>query len=265
MVVVIECRLNIQIVSHASDLIKQPSAFKPNASRQPTEWYGRPPSHGDLLGPWGQKSVIPPHIGIKTEINPKIPKDLDKRDVHTSLDMTRWSRSEKKRIAAVNNFGATGGDTMLILEEAPSRDLRAHEEDPRPTQVIAISAKTKSSLTGYVQRLIQCLDDNYGSMSLSDLSYTTTARRYHHSYRLAITASSLSWSPSQPRSRICGLPRNRARVRYPQPLRSPVKVLPTAPWILSCTAKYDNVSRTSMQLPGTRAPFNPSSSLWFAC
>ena len=137
-----------------------------------------------------QKSSIPPHIGIKTEVNPRFPTDFDKRNVHIPFAQTAWPlSSEKRRLAAINNFGAAGGNTMMILEEAPLRQP-IQSEDPRPSHVVAVSAKTKSALTANVQRLIDHLDNgDINTSSLSDIAYTTTARRYQHSYRVAITAS----------------------------------------------------------------------------
>lgn len=137
-----------------------------------------------------QKNAIPPHVGIKTEINPRFPKDFDKRNVNIAFETTPWPQvPNKKRIIAINNFGAAGGNTTMILEEAPVRVIT--EIDPRQTHIVAISAKTKTSLVGNIERLIAHLDTNL-DINLADLSYTTTARRYHHTYRVAIATSDLS-------------------------------------------------------------------------
>ncbi len=137
-----------------------------------------------------QKNAIPPHIGIKSEINPRLPRDFDKRNLQIPLKMTPWQRvSDKRRVAVVNNFGAAGGNTTMVLEEAPIRNIT--ETDPRQTHVIAVSAKTKSSLAGNIERLITHLDA-HSNINLADLSYTTTARRYQHSYRVAIATSDVA-------------------------------------------------------------------------
>jgi monodictyphenone polyketide synthase len=149
-----------------------------------------------------QKSSIPRHIGIKTEINPRFPKDFDKRNVHIPFSQTAWPQTAgKKRIAAVNNFGAAGGNTMMILEEAPS-DTLPRAEDPRPSHVIAVSAKTKASLTGNVQRLISYLENSTDTLTLADLGYTTTARKYQHSYRVALTAADIPQAKKQLASQL---------------------------------------------------------------
>lgn len=144
-----------------------------------------------------QKNSIPPHIGIKTEINPRFPTDFDKRNIHIPFAQTAWPQTpEKKRLAAINNFGAAGGNTMMILEEAPSRE-QPRLDDPRPSHVVAVSAKTKSALTANLTRLVDYVDNDGGKTSLADLAYTTTARRYQHGYRVAITASDLTGAKKQ--------------------------------------------------------------------
>jgi monodictyphenone polyketide synthase len=150
-----------------------------------------------------QKNAIPPHIGITTEINPRFPKDFDKRNLHIALEKTSWPQiAGKKRIAVVNNFGAAGGNTMMVLEEAPTRADK--EVDPRNTHVVAVSGKTKSSLTANIENLIAYLD-KHENTSLSDLSYTTTARKYHFNHRLAIAASEISGLKKQLASRLANV------------------------------------------------------------
>lgn len=135
-----------------------------------------------------QKNVIPPHVGIKNSLTSTFPKDLNIRNVRIPYEKTEWPRMpEKKRIAVVNNFSAAGGNTTLAIEEASIRE-EAIEKDPRSTHVVALSAKTKTSLKGNLERLLAYLNDN-PHVSLADLSYSTTARRYHHNHRVAIAAS----------------------------------------------------------------------------
>ena len=130
-----------------------------------------------------QKGQIPRHVGIKNGLNPTWPKDLDKRNIHIPYTQQEWPRnSSRKRIVAVNNFGAAGGNTHIVLEEGPVREPKG--VDPRSTHVVAVSAKSKASLKGNLERLIAYLDQN--DVSLPNLSYTTTARRLHHNQRIAV-------------------------------------------------------------------------------
>jgi monodictyphenone polyketide synthase len=137
-----------------------------------------------------QKNAIPPHVGIKNKINPAFPTDLDKRNLRIPYEKQSWPRVEgRKRIAVVNNFSAAGGNTTVAIEEPPVvRDVDV--VDPRPTHVVAVSAKSKVSLKGNLERLITYLEAN-PDVSLANLSYTTTARRYHHNHRVVFPASSV--------------------------------------------------------------------------
>ena len=137
-----------------------------------------------------QKNAIPPHVGIKNSLNPKFPKDMNKRNVHIPYEKTGWPHVPgKKRMAVVNNFSAAGGNTTVVIEEAPVREVT--ETDPRSTHVVAVSAKSKVSLKGNIERLLAYLNKN-PHVSLANLSYSTTARRYHHNHRIAIAASDVA-------------------------------------------------------------------------
>ena len=137
-----------------------------------------------------QKNAIPPHVGIKTIINQTFPKDLDERNVHIALKKKPWqAKAGKKRMVFVNNFSAAGGNTALLMEDGPSHTRG--KPDPRPTHIIAVSAKAKSSLKKNIERLISYIDDN-SSASLADISYTLTARRMQHNYRVAFPVTDVA-------------------------------------------------------------------------
>lgn len=136
-----------------------------------------------------EKEAIPPHVGIKNSINPGFPADLARRNLHIPFEKTAWPRKAgRRRIAVVNNFSAAGGNTSIIVEEGPVRQIEDSSTDPRATQVVAVSAKSKVSFKGNLQRMISYLHE-HPEVNLSDLAYTTTARRYHHNHRVAIATS----------------------------------------------------------------------------
>ncbi|RMD42781.1 hypothetical protein DV735_g2314, partial [Chaetothyriales sp. CBS 134920] len=142
-----------------------------------------------------QKNLIPPHIGIHSEINPAIPKDLGRRHAGLVLSTVPWPRTPgKKRVAVVNSFGAHGGNTTVLLEDAPEKNrvrTASGSADSRSTHPVLLSARSKKSLQGNTERLIAYLEE-HPDTDLADLSYTTSARRIHHKLRIATTASSLS-------------------------------------------------------------------------
>lgn len=137
-----------------------------------------------------QKNMIPPHCGIKTKINHKFPTDLEDRNVHIAFKPTPWERSSdpaKPRRAIVNNFGAAGGNTGILLEDAPIRS-ECTEVDPRAFHLVAVSAKSGNSIQGNLKSLLKHLEQN-PDVSLGQLSYTTTARRMHHQHRVMLSGS----------------------------------------------------------------------------
>lgn len=140
-----------------------------------------------------QKNTIVPHCGIKTKINRKFPTDLQERNVNIALKPTPWERSSdpsKPRRAFVNNFSAAGGNSALLLEDAPpKRGSLSEAADPRNHHLVAISAKNGVSLQSNLRSMLGFLKQNPG-VSLGKLSYTTTARRIHHQHRVMLTGSS---------------------------------------------------------------------------
>ncbi|THC97584.1 hypothetical protein EYZ11_002939 [Aspergillus tanneri] len=149
-----------------------------------------------------KKNEIPPHIGIKTKINHRFPADLTERGVHIAREPTAWNWTKGQRKAFINNFSAAGGNTAILIEEAPPvRTLEGR--DPRSTHVVAVSAQTAPSLKANMEALkahISTLPNTENV--LAQLSYTTTARRMHHMYRHIVYGSTLSDIKAQLQSAI---------------------------------------------------------------
>ena len=141
-----------------------------------------------------QKNTIVPHCGIKTKINHKFPTDLLERNVNIALKPTPWEKDSdpsKPRRAFVNNFSAAGGNSALLLEDAPlKRENPSAPNDPRSHHLIAVSARSGPSLQGNLKSMHQFLEQNPDT-SLGKLSYTTTARRMHHQHRVMFSCSSV--------------------------------------------------------------------------
>ena len=138
-----------------------------------------------------EKNRIPPNCGIKRVMNRGFPTDLVARNVHIPLKSTPWPRPNGQiRRVYISNFSAAGGNTGVIMEDAPSVP-ELHVQDPRSTQIVAVSGKSKSSLRNNLQQLINYIDED-STLALPSLSYTTTARRIHHNYRVAVAESDLS-------------------------------------------------------------------------
>ncbi|KAI8168501.1 Conidial yellow pigment biosynthesis polyketide synthase [Colletotrichum sp. SAR 10_71] len=136
-----------------------------------------------------QKNAIPPHVGIKKEINKTFPKDLSERNVNIAFHLTPFKRRDgKPRRIFVNNFSAAGGNTGLLLEDAPH--LKAAEVDARNVQVITVTGKSKAAMIRNAERLVAWMEQN-PQTPLSHVAYTTTARRIQHYWRMNVAASDL--------------------------------------------------------------------------
>ncbi|KAJ5794713.1 hypothetical protein N7457_001312 [Penicillium paradoxum] len=134
-----------------------------------------------------ENEEIPRHIGITTEINPIVIQNTHNRNTGLVMEHTKWPRPKKGgRYAIVNSFGAHGGNTTLLLEDAPRKPKVT--PGSRAAYPITISAKSKASLKQNVKSLIHYINANR-DVTLGDLSYTTCARRMHHHTRIATSAT----------------------------------------------------------------------------
>ena len=147
-----------------------------------------------------QKNMIVPHCGIKTKINHRFPTDLRERNVNIALQPTPWNRSSdpsKPRQVFVNNFSAAGGNSAVLLEDAPLKpESTSQAADLRRHHMVAVSAKNGTSLQGNLKSMLEYLKQN-PAVSLGKLSYTTTARRLHYQHRVMITGSSTEEASTQ--------------------------------------------------------------------
>lgn len=159
-----------------------------------------------------RENTIPPHISIHTRVNSKFPVELAKqRNVHIHTGKAiKWDNDAKAasrggpRRALVQDLGTIAPvNSALIVEETPLQDQGLHEcsagldhplDTDQPTShVIAISAKSKKSLQRNMANLYLWLEDeaSRSQFNLARLSYTTTARRNHYSYRTMLVVSSV--------------------------------------------------------------------------
>ena len=138
-------------------------------------------------------NVIPPHCGIKTRINHKFPADLTDRNVHIADKPICWDRADGiPRRVLLNNFSAAGGNSALLIEDAPLSVVARTKKDIRGFYCIAVSAKCATSLQGNVRSLLGHISQGAAvELSLPALSYTTTARRVHYAHRLTVQGSDI--------------------------------------------------------------------------
>ncbi|KAH0526290.1 hypothetical protein TsFJ059_009634 [Trichoderma semiorbis] len=139
-----------------------------------------------------RNNTIPPQPGFPGPRNKKFAyiDELNIRIPETNLlfQSSPFSSDGKRRIL-ISNFDATGGNNAMLLEDAPVRPQKTGR-DPRSHQIVTISAKTMYSLKKNTERLLEYLECHQ-DIRLSDLSYTTTARRIHEDLRRSYAAESV--------------------------------------------------------------------------
>jgi len=138
-----------------------------------------------------QKNEIPPHCGIKTKINQSFPPDLQERRIMIAKKPTPWVRKDQSRKVVINNFSAAGGNSCIVIEDAPSRVTKNDRSDTRPAHVVTVSAKSQTALEGNLQSLMQFLHSGDNLLSLPNLAYTTTARRVHYNFRISYVTQTI--------------------------------------------------------------------------
>ncbi|KAL4944988.1 hypothetical protein BDV06DRAFT_209856 [Aspergillus oleicola] len=136
-------------------------------------------------------NTVPPHCGIKpgSRINRNYP-DLPARNIHIALEPKAWPRTDTPRCVLINNFSAAGGNTAVLIEDAPTRDEAPITPDPRTSFITTVSGHVGKSLKSNLERLRDHLKKR-PDIRPAELSYTTTARRWHHLHRVSIYGTSI--------------------------------------------------------------------------
>lgn len=136
-----------------------------------------------------QKNEIPPHCGIKTTINQTFPPDLHERRIQIAKQATPWAKTNKPRRVLLNNFSAAGGNSCVLVEDAPEQTAGSipSRPDTRPAYVVTLTAKTQTALEANTRSMLHSIQTS-DAVSLADLAYTSTARRVHYNFRRSYVA-----------------------------------------------------------------------------
>ncbi|KAF8271958.1 hypothetical protein EI94DRAFT_1796609 [Lactarius quietus] len=137
-----------------------------------------------------QHGTVPRLISL-INLNPRITESTYD---HISIDSAcqPWDPVEEgsPRMALLNNFGASGSNCALLLEEFVSPDLSKKVFEPSTVSyVFGLSAKTEIALSKMRSRLVDWLNGpDSRNTPLSDISYALTARRQIYEFRTSLTA-----------------------------------------------------------------------------
>ncbi|MDZ7963680.1 MAG: beta-ketoacyl synthase N-terminal-like domain-containing protein [Nostoc sp. DedSLP03] len=130
---------------------------------------------------------IPANLHFQTP-NPKIPWEELRLRVPESLEPLT-NKGNQPPIVSVNGFGLGGMNVHVILQGVESLPIdTAIANQP---QLFLMSARSPEALKAFAKAYIEFFtaQDN-PTISLADICYTTSLRRSHHSYRLAMVVDS---------------------------------------------------------------------------
>jgi acyl-CoA synthetase (AMP-forming)/AMP-acid ligase II/3-oxoacyl-(acyl-carrier-protein) synthase/acyl carrier protein len=147
-----------------------------------------------------QHRQIPPHVHLET-LNPKISLEASPFFIPTALqDWTDQPQNGHQRLASVSSFGFGGTNAHVILAEAPNTAQQNEQKtSSQPlelipsTYLLPLSARSPVALQALAQNYRTFLQSATAqNFALSDICYTASVRRSHHSYRLAAIGDSHS-------------------------------------------------------------------------
>ena len=135
--------------------------------------------------------VLPPSLHLQ-EPNPKV--NWETLRVQPVVELMPWPRGEKRRVAGLSSFGASGSNAHLIVEEAPKAPHAAEQtfqqdgQADRPMHVLALSAKSAPALRALTSEYQQLLSQD-STASLADICFSANTGRNHFKQRLAVAAA----------------------------------------------------------------------------
>ncbi|KAL7939401.1 hypothetical protein V8C35DRAFT_326452 [Trichoderma chlorosporum] len=130
------------------------------------------------------------------ELNPRLRDLMSSGKLRIPTRREDWDPTPGHfaRRALINNFGASGSNVALVLEEYKTTRGRASQlngtsQPPRSHHVLSLSAKKNQTLGAMISKYISYLTKN-GGVTLADVCYSTNARRQHYSpSNLSVVAS----------------------------------------------------------------------------
>jgi len=127
---------------------------------------------------------LPPTLHVE-QPNPEVSWEALK--IRPVADLTRWPRGQKRRLAGLSSFGASGSNAHLILEEAPQSKPRRPDVD-RTIHILTLSAKSELALHDLADRYERSFAQD-PSVAFADLCFSANTTRTHFKRRVAVCAA----------------------------------------------------------------------------
>jgi acyl transferase domain-containing protein/NADPH:quinone reductase-like Zn-dependent oxidoreductase/acyl carrier protein len=134
-----------------------------------------------------KKRQVPPNLHFKRS-NPKLKLETLCLDVPTSLVNLA---DQGPLWAAINSFGYGGTNAHAVLRSVEEPQRRPDQGSAKAAVVFPLSARSPAALKELARRIAE-RTQSCESVALKDLCFTTSRRRAHHPYRLAVVTDSLS-------------------------------------------------------------------------
>jgi len=132
--------------------------------------------------------TIPPNIHFKKG-HPNIAFEDMKLEV--PVESIPWRlKNGDPRYGGVNSFGFGGSNAHVVLEGITKNGREKNFKENKNIQIFTLSARSKDALDELARSTITYLKDKSNRSYLSDICYSASVRRSHHSNRLAIVATS---------------------------------------------------------------------------
>jgi phthiocerol/phenolphthiocerol synthesis type-I polyketide synthase E len=132
-----------------------------------------------------KNKMIPASLHFE-EPNPQI--NFADSPFYVNRSLSDWQTKGEPRRAGVSSFGIGGTNAHLILEEAPATVVSG---EGRPWKLLALSAKTESTLSKRVEGLIEYLKKNEDA-NLADVAYTLLIGRRQFNHRSFVLCRSVA-------------------------------------------------------------------------
>ncbi|MCP3741597.1 beta-ketoacyl synthase N-terminal-like domain-containing protein [Rossellomorea sp. BNER] len=133
-----------------------------------------------------QHKIIPPLANFK-----KANKDIqfEKTPFFPATVEMEWKPINGVRRCGINNFGFSGTNCHVLLEEYSVENEFHLENRPALPCIFTLSAKNKQVLEQLIERYIRHLEKNT-DLRIEDICYTSNVAREHHGVRTAIITDS---------------------------------------------------------------------------
>ena len=134
--------------------------------------------------------TIPPQPNFhQSMLNPRLNTFFEDHPIRIADREEKWNA--ERRIAVVNNLGASGYAAHIVVEDSATCVQPASPSHvPIPIFPFLVSAKDKKTLVTLAHKYADWLESEDASVALSDISYATTARRKVHTYFTLVQATS---------------------------------------------------------------------------